>query len=69
MDTLDPVHDTKYVNFKIKGLSKWEEISIYLRSIKIAIQDVLIQPESQIVIWFGDKGNGYLWEREELLHQ
>ena len=60
----------KFANLKIKGLSKWEATSIYLRSIRIAIWDTLIQAEVQIVFRLGDKSNEYLWEREgEQVHQ
>lgn len=39
-------------------------ISIYLRSIRIALWEALIQAEAQTVFLSGDKGKGYLREGE-----
>ena len=39
-------------NLKARGLSKWETASIYLRPIRIAIQEAWIQAEAQIVFFF-----------------
>ena len=45
-------------------LSKWEAMSIYLRSINLPIWESLIQAEAQIVFQLGAEVKGYLWERE-----
>lgn len=49
--------------WKKKGLSEREVTSIYLRSIRVAIWDTVIQADAQMVFWCGGKGEGCLWGR------
>lgn len=54
------------LDLKIRGLLKWEAKHLFEREReRIAILELLIQAETQIVFWLGDKGQGYLWESEK----
>ena len=44
------LRELRVLTWKWKGLSKWDKLSIYLRSIRIAIQSTLIQAETQSLV-------------------